>query len=297
MSLHLVIGASGQIGAHLLRQLQQVGQSASGTFYRSPRPGLFPLDLREEESVFALVRRLEPRVIYLPAGFTNVDQCEVDPGSAYAINVLGTWHAIRAANLVQARVVFFSSDYVFDGASGPYAEDEPPRPLSEYGRQKVLGELGVALNVRDYLIVRTTVVYGWEEQGKNFVQRLVASLQERKRVRVPYDQIGSPTYAPNLAAAVVELATSGAAGLFHIAGPERVSRYEFARAAAEAFKLDPALIEPVSTPELAQPAPRPLQAGLRIEKAQALWSARLLGYREGLSRMVAERQEESYARP
>ncbi len=292
MSLHLVIGASGQIGAHLLRHLQQAGQDARGTYFHFPRPGLLPLDLRDEEGVLALVTRLQPRIIYLPAGFTNVDRCELDPDAAYAVNVLGTWHALRAAARVQARVVYFSTDYVFDGADGPYAEDAPPRPLSEYGRQKVWGELGVALHGGGDVIVRTTVVYGWEEQGKNFVQRLVAALLEGRRVRVPHDQVGSPTYAPNLAAAVVELAASGATGVFHIGGPDRVSRYDLARAAAAAFALDDALIEPVSTSELAQPARRPLQAGLRSDKARALLSTPLLGYREGLARMAAERPEE-----
>jgi len=291
MSLHLVIGASGLIGSHLLRHLSQAGWEAVGTFHRAPQPGLLPLDIRDDRSVRDLVERLRPQIIYLPAGFTHVDRCEIERDAAYAINVAGTWNVVRAARQVGARLVFFSSDYVFDGRSGPYDEEFPPRPLSEYGRQKVLGELGVALHARDYLIVRTTVVYGWEPQGKNFVQRLLSTLREGKPVPVPWDQVGSPTYAPNLAAAVVELATLDVCGVFHIAGPERVSRYDFACTAARTFHLDASLIRPVSTPDLGQAAPRPLEAGLRVEKVRQVLRTPLMGYREGLTHMAACREE------
>lgn len=293
MSLHLVIGASGLVGANLLERLRQAGLEAGGTFFHFPQPGLFPLDIRNGQEVLELVERLRPEVIYLPAGFTHVDRCETERDAAYAVNVEGTWNVVRAANRANACLVFFSSDYVFDGKNGPYEETACPRPLSEYGRQKVLGELVVALQAQNYLIVRTTVVYGWEPQGKNFVQRLLTSLREGRRVRVPQDQVGTPTYAPNLAAAVVELVASGERGLFHIAGPGRVSRYDFACAAAQQFHLDVSLIEPVSTPELEQPAPRPLQAGLCIEKARQVLRTPLLDYREGLAQMALTGGEES----
>jgi dTDP-4-dehydrorhamnose reductase len=148
----------------------------------------------------------------------------------------------------------------------------------------------IAFHACDYLIVRTTVVYGWESQGKNFIQRLVGFLREGKRVRAPYDQIGTPTYAPNLAEAVVELATLKVSGIFHVVGPEIVSRYGFALAAARTFGLNPELIESVSTQELGQVAPRPLKAGMRIGKVQGLLKTRLVGYVEGLKIMAAERR-------
>lgn len=291
MSSHLVIGASGLVGTHLLRQLAQAGLEVAGTFWHFPQPGLWPLDVRDGRSVEELAASLRPQVIYVPAGFTHVDRCETEAPAAYAVNVAGLWNVIRAANRVGACLVYFSSDYVFDGQAGPYDETAPPRPLSEYGRQKVLGELGVALLARDYLIVRTTVVYGWEVQGKNFVLRLLSSLREGKPLRVPHDQVGTPTYGPNLAAATIELAMSGGRGLFHIAGPERVSRYEFACAAARAFHLPAGLIQAVATAELGQAARRPLQAGLRVERVQGVLSTPLLGYREGLAHMASAREE------
>ncbi len=286
MSAHLVIGASGQVGEHLLRRLRESGQVASGTYYEHAQPGLLPLDMRNQEAVSALVKAEKPQYVYLVSGLTNVDYCELHPDAGYALNVLGVSYVSRAANEAGAKVVYFSTDYVFDGTRGPYAETDVPRPLSEYGRQKLLGEHGVALHAQEHLIIRTTVVYGWESQGKNFVQRLVTSLRQGQRVRVPRDQIGSPTYTPNLAAAAVELTTGGASGVYHIAGPAMINRAEFALAVAKNFGLDPGLIEPVTTKELGQAAPRPLLAGMRVEKAQAVLKTRLVDYREGLNMMV-----------
>lgn len=284
----LVIGASGQIGEHLLNSLQRKGYEVIGTYNQHPRPGLHPLDLRDPEAIATMVTRCKPEIIYMPAGLSNVEYCELHPDIAWDINVPGACNVVCSANRVHARMVYFSSDYVFDGTNGPYSEMDIPRPISEYGRQKMQIEHYIALHACNYLIVRTTVVYGWEGQGKNFIYRLITILREGKRVRVPHDQIGTPTYAPNLAEVVVELTTLGAVGLFHIAGPGLVSRYDLALAAARTFGLNPELIEPVSTQEFGQVAMRPLNAGLRIEKVQGLLKTRLVDYLEGLRIMAAQ---------
>jgi dTDP-4-dehydrorhamnose reductase len=193
---------------------------------------------------------------------------------------------VQAVNEINAKIIFFSSDYVFDGVQGPYSEDDPAHPISEYGNQKLIGEHYIAFHSKNYLIIRTTVVYGWETQGKNFVQRLIKSLRDGERIRVPVDQIGNPTFAPNLAEAVIELATGGETGICNIVGSTLVSRYEFAVTIAKAFDLDPLLIVPVSTEELGQVAQRPLSAGLRVDKAQKILRTSLLGYLEGLRIMA-----------
>jgi dTDP-4-dehydrorhamnose reductase len=284
---HLVIGASGQVGEHLLHALRERGLSAVGTYFSHEAPAMEPLDVRNATQVLATVGRLRPDVIYLPASLTNVDWCEQNPREGYAINVLGVHNVLRAAGEVGARLVYFSSDYVFDGHDGPYAEDAPVNPLCEYGKQKVMAEHGVVLHAPDSLIVRTTVVYGWERQGKNFIQRLRDTLGAGKTMRAPLDQIGSPTYAPDLARAAVELAQQKATGVFNVVGGELADRCEFAREAARVFGLDENLIEPVETSELKQPASRPLRAGMKIDKAVAALGRPLLGYREGL-RVMAE---------
>ena len=288
MSIHLVVGASGQVGEHLVRAALNEGLKVVGTYYRNLVPGMQQLDICNAQDVRSLLLKLRPTIVYLPASFVNVDYCELQPAVGYVTNVLGISNVVQAAKDIQAKLIYFSSDYVFDGKAGPYRETDPTNPLCEYGRQKLMAEHYVALHSHDYLIVRTTVVYGWELQRKNFVYRLLKTLKAGQSLKVPVDQIGSPTYAPNLAQAVVKLALSNLKGLYHIVGAERVNRYEFACEAAKVFRLNPGLIQSVATSELGQPAPRPLNAGMLIDKVAAQVPVPLIGYREGLTVMASE---------
>lgn len=288
MNRHLVIGASGQMGGWLKRCVEKAEGVVLGTYLQHPIPGLVRLDIRDRESIGALIKEYKPGIVYLAAALSNVDQCELDRDLTYEINVLGTANVVQECNKTGAKLVFFSSDYIFDGVNGPYAECDLARPVCEYGRQKLVCEHYIGLHSQDHLVVRTTGVYSWEVQGKNFVHRLVGRLRRGERLRVPLDQMGNPTYSPNLAEAVFELATAGVKGVFHLVGPKRVSRYEFAVAAATAFALSPSLIEPVFTGELGQVAPRPLNAGLVAEKAQGFLQTTLVDFHCGLALMAAE---------
>lgn len=290
MSIHLVIGASGLVGENLLCAASDAGFEVIGTYHSHPVPGMQRLDIRSQTEVQLLIAKVHPTVVYLPASLANVDHCELHPEEGYATNVLGVCKVVRAVNEVRAKLVYFSSDYIFDGKAGPYREDDPANPICEYGRQKLMAEHYIALHAHDYLIVRTTVVYGWERQGKNFVYRLLNTLRSGRVLRVPVDQIGNPTYAPNLAQTVVELVLSDARGVYHVVGPDRVNRYEFACEAAKVFGVDGSLIQAVPTSELGQPAPRPLNAGMVVEKAAARLTTPLMGYREGLRAMALEEE-------
>lgn len=290
MRPHMVIGASGMVGQHLLREVQASGNESVGTYCaHESQPGLIRLDIVDQASVGTAIRQYRPAVIYLAAACTNVDYCEEHPDESYHVNVCGVRNVVEAANSVRSRLVFFSSDYVFDGRSGPYSELDPVRPVCEYGRQKVYGEDYVALNALDFIIIRTTVVFGPEQQGKNFVCRLARELGHGKSMRVPNDQWGSPTYAPDLAHAAVRLAAKPVRGVLHVAGPEVVSRTTFARDAARVFGFDEKLIEGVSTDVLQQKARRPLRAGMRTDLLRDRLGKHLRSYQQGL---VAMRQWE-----
>jgi dTDP-4-dehydrorhamnose reductase len=284
----LIVGASGQVGHHLAMVAERRGLRWSGTFHTNPRPGLQVLDVRDAAAVSSLVRDAEPAYILVPAAATHVDRCELEAQAAYRVNVVGTSHLVDAANEVGAAIVYFSSDYIFDGAEGPYDERATANPISQYGVQKLSAEHVIAQRAIKALIVRTTVVYGPEPQGKNFIYRLLAALRNRQEIAVPVDQVGTPTYAPALADAVFDLLAAGAGGVINVAGSELVTREQFAREAASTFGEDPSLVRSVLTCELGQAAPRPLNGGLSSDLAEQLLGRKLPGYVEGLRHMAAE---------
>ncbi len=288
MNQNLVIGASGLVGGYLDAALRADGQKVVSTYFANPIPNAIPLDVRQAAQVAALVAKTRPTRIFLPAAIPNVDYCETHPTQTYPTNVLGIKNVVMAANAIGARVIYFSSDYIFDGESGPYGEMETARPISEYGCQKLEAEHFISLHAQNFLIIRATVIYGWERQGKNFVFRLIQSLREGRSVRVPADQVGTPTYAGHLAQAAVEFASRPEIKIINIAGQDCISRYEFARRAAQIFELEEQLIFPVSTAELNQPARRPLQAGLKVETLRALSNIPVPTAEEGLAQMANE---------
>ena len=198
--------------------------------------------------------------VYCVGGAAYADDCEAEPDWAMQANRLGP--ATLASLSRHIPFVYFSTEYVFDGEAGPYTEDSPVSPVSEYGRSKALGEQAVMEAHSRALIVRTTVVYGHDPNGKNFLYGLRRNLAAGSRMRVPNDQISTPTYNRDLARATTLLVERGETGIFHICGPQLLSRYDFAVRCAGVMGLDAGLIDGVPTAELGQKARRPLNAGL-----------------------------------
>jgi dTDP-4-dehydrorhamnose reductase len=202
------------------------------------------------------------------AAWTDVDGAEADPAAAEEVNVLGT----RNVAALGVPVVYYSSDYVFDGAKRePYVESDEPSPLSVYGQTKLAGER----EVRDGWIVRSSWLFGWT--GKNFVRTMLELGRERDQVAVVGDQVGCPTYVGHLAEATREVLDLPH-GIWHVAADGECSWADFARAIFEEAGLDCAVRE-ISTDELGRPAPRPAYSVLRSEREGA---PRLPHWREGL---------------
>ena len=259
----LVLGASGQLGAALCRQL---GPSAIPAARRPPSPDWITLDLATlTESPDELLATNKLTAIICSAGATDVERCESDHAWADAANHLGPLALARAAAHARIPFVFYSTDYVFPGTPenpGPYTEDAPPHPLSVYGGTKRTGEVEILKANPASLVLRTTTVYGPDPQGKNFLYTLRRLLSSGQTMRVPTDQLATPTCNEDLARATLALLAGGHTGLFHAAGPTMLSRIDFARLACRLLSLDPSLLIPLTTPELHQRAARPLIAGL-----------------------------------
>jgi dTDP-4-dehydrorhamnose reductase len=281
----LVIGASGQVGAALLHALRVRGHEARGTHAQHAAPGLEHLDLTDHAAVARALAEARPDWIFCPAGLSHVDYCEDHADEAMAANRDGPAAAARVAESVGAGFVYYSTDYVFDGKGGPFGEDDPPRPLCVYGRSKHEGEQAVLAACRRAVVVRPSVVYGPERQQKNFVYQLLRASKAGQGFRLAVDQKASPSYNPDVAAASVELAEGDRRGVWHIAGPEVVDRYDFALRISRAFDLDASRLTAVTTAALNQKAARPLDGGLKVAKAQAALRTRLRGPDEGLRAM------------
>jgi len=280
----LIVGGSGLVGSALLREFAPFYRTV-GTFCSTYEPHLVHLDLRDAEEVQSVIRRLSPDIVCCPAAQPNVELCEIDVAGTRGVNVEGFQNLVDSIAKTEARLVYFSTDYVFDGAAGPYSECDACRPLNEYGRQKLECEQIIAERLDRYIIGRISGVYDWEKQEKNFVVRFIDCLSRGRVFKVPSDQVVTPTYAPNLARAVRRLVEYRHEGVFHLAGSVYMLRSEFAQLVANVFELDPTLIVPICTSELRLHAERPRSAGLRTDKAEAILDFRLAAPRDGLETM------------
>ena len=261
----LIIGATGLVGSRLAASFAQGGHEVVGTYRTQRADGLRPLEMTDPAAVRTLLAEVRPDVTILSAALTDVNYCETHAEETRRINVNGTANVVDACRETGSRLVFISTDYVFDGRNGPYSEETPPSPISAYGRSKLEGERLVS-TLPDALVVRTTVVLDYRPGDKNFMMRLIGSLTRRERLIVPVDQFSSPTYAPRLADIIRELVECGKSGVYNVSCEEYVNRHELALRAAAVLGLDPEPLIPKETAELGQPAPRPLRAGFLIDK-------------------------------
>jgi dTDP-4-dehydrorhamnose reductase len=296
----LVIGASGQVGAALLRALRARDHHAVGTWAHHELPGLVRLDFADADAVARVIGQTRPDWVICPAALSHVDYCEEHPDEAFAVNLRAPVAAAKAAARAGAGFVYYSSDYVFDGIDGPYTEDAEPRPLGVYGQSKKEGEQGVLAALERALVVRTSVVYGPEHQEKNFVYQLIRACRSGTGFRPAVDQRASPSYNPDVAAATVECCEREERGIWHLAGADTIDRMAFTRLICQVFDLDGSRLTPALTSELKQKAARPLDGGLSITKARTHLKTPLRGAEDGLRAMrvvLAERAQGASERP
>ncbi|OGR92662.1 MAG: hypothetical protein A2V88_16490 [Elusimicrobia bacterium RBG_16_66_12] len=284
----MVLGGTGLVGNALVRAWQAKGcEVSAATYHCHASGGFLQLDMCGEDQVRALLARFRPSLVAVPAANPFVDHCELHPEETRKVNVAGTLNVARACRELGARVIFYSSDYVFDGVKGVYTEEDAVCPINEYGRQKAATEAGVTASDPRNLVLRTSGAYGWQWEPKNFVLQIRKNLSEGKSMRVACDIRYNPTYVENLAEITVALAEAGASGIFHAVGAEEIVRHEFAVRVAKAFGLDAGLLRPAPAAELGSPTPRPKESSLRTDKVRAAIRVQPIGVDEGLRRMLA----------
>lgn len=254
------------------------------TYNENPKDDAVKLDITNEKDVLGKIESLNPDLIIHSAALTNVDYCEDHQKEADRINAQGTLNLVNACQEIDAKFIYVSTDFVFDGKKGMYREDEKTNPLNYYAKSKLKGEEHIQNSDLNYVIARVSVLYGWHTNF-NFVTWVINELKAGNQINIVTDEYNSPTYADNAAEAILNIYSKDRGGLYHIAGDERINRFDFAKNIAQVFELDATLVNPILSEELIRKAPRPMDSSLSVEKAQNNLDIKLLNTKEGLKEM------------
>lgn len=289
MKTILLTGASGQVGWELQRQLSP--------FYLVITPGHNQLDLSNPDSIRQSVRELRPDIILNPAAYTAVDKAESETDLSMRVNGIAPRILAEEARQLDALLVHYSTDYVFDGDNTtPYREDTPPNPQSIYGKTKLAGELAVQSAGCRHLILRTSWVYGIH--GGNFIKTVLRLAKERGELRIVADQFGAPTWARLLAHSTLQILNSPQtiawdmhlSGIYHLTAGGRTNWYQYAeeilrlaRQHDTQLKNKTINIHPISTEEYPLPAKRPKNSILSTAKIQQTFGLSLPEWQDDLA--------------
>lgn len=250
----LVTGANGQLGYDVVERLKQLNIEHIGANRED-------FDLTKEKQTKSFILNYKPDVVIHCAAYTAVDKAEDERDLCYAVNVLGTRYIAQACKEIDAKMVYISTDYVFDGEKEePYEVTDTPNPINYYGLTKYLGEQEVQKNLDKFFIVRTSWVFG--KNGNNFVKTMLRLGQEKKEIKVVCDQVGSPTYTYDLAKLLCDMIQTDKYGVYHATNEGYCSWYEFA---CEIFKIagmDDVKVIPIKSEEYPTKAKRPRNSKL-----------------------------------
>lgn len=289
----LLTGRGGQVGWELTRALQPLGEV-------SPL-GREQVDLARPDALWQLVLRERPDIIVNAAAYTAVDRAESEPDLALRINGEAPAALARAALKIDAALVHYSTDYVFDGTkAGHYAETDAPNPVNEYGRSKLAGERAITQSGCRHVILRTQWVFG--SHGGNFLRTILRLAGEREQLRVVADQFGAPTGARLIADVTAQVLGRFAGGrdlppgVYNVAAAGRASWYDYATSIIAMARTMPKLaaalklrsIEPISTEDYPLPANRPANSVLDCSKLERTFGLAMPPWQRGVALCLAE---------
>jgi dTDP-4-dehydrorhamnose reductase len=285
----LVTGSNGLLGTRLMAVLEAHYEVFGISAHAHADRNEFAVDLTKKENTVESITRIMPQVVVHTAAMTNVDRCETERDLARQTNVEATANVVEGCINTGAKLIFISTDYVFDGARGNYLENDQTNPVNFYGVTKLEAERIVAGGLSGSLVMRTSVLFGWHPRRLNFVTWVMEGLGKHGNLRVVKDHFNSPTFIDNLAHAVSNAIERDSEGILHVAGSERISRFDFALRIAKRFGLQEGLLMPVLMRDLKWNARRPADSSLRVGNAQEELGVELFGVDRGLEEMARSR--------
>jgi dTDP-4-dehydrorhamnose reductase len=264
----LIIGASGLVGGNIFEYFSEVTNwELTGTYNSFPSDRLVYFDASDSSNWSRIITDTSWDLIIHTGAMTHVDQCEVDPVRSEKLTVDSTHNLVNFSSKIASKFVYISTDYVFDGTSGPYSEGDNTNPLSVYGKHKLQSENIITSVLKDYLIIRITNVYGKEVRNKNLLSRIIQGVVTKNVgiYKMPFDQYSTPINAIDVARALLYLIKDDKKGLYHLASTDLVNRVQFLQKIN--FYIGKRLtIVPVNSLDLNQSAKRPLRGGLLTGK-------------------------------
>jgi len=269
-----ISGASGLVGSNCLKHFTKQGENAIGSYFSYPTKNTVFFDTLNQKNPDNFdVKTFSPDVIVHCGALTHVDYCEEHVEESYQKTVLSTQNLLTIANEINAKVVFISTDYVFDGTHGPYRENDAVNPLGIYAKHKLESEQMVLKNSPNHLVLRVTNVYGHEERNKNFVSRIVEQCKkgEKLTLKLPSDQYATPVNAWDVSRAMHLLLNDNHSGVYHMASTDFLNRVELALTVLKYFPNAAYELISITTEEMKQPAKRPLMGGLIKKKFADLY--------------------------
>jgi len=291
----LVIGGTGLLGKALIETCP-FGIEILITHLRNGWQDAIPcptmrVDVTDKEGLFGLLEETHPEVVIHAAGANSVDFAEANKSAARTINVCGTQNVIDACHEHGSELIYISSNAVFSGEDPPYSENSTRLPVNYYGELKVEAENLVMTSGLECAIVRAILMYGWHflQSRPNPVTTWIRSLEAQRPVQVVDDRYSQPLFAEDCAAVIWRIVESSATGIYHVAGTDRLTLYEFALQTAQVFDLDAHLVEPVPSSYFPQLAPRPVDTSFSILKIQTELQVFPMGTPAGLQQMKMSR--------
>ena len=293
----MLITGNGLLASALVRTTPY--QSLTCTFFthriRPVGAEMIRMDVTDQGSVGHVFEAVRPEIVIHTASIGSVDYAEQNREVCYKTNVEGTQNVVSACKQYGAWLIFISSNAVFDGERAPYSEEDNPEPINYYGKLKIEAERRVTESSLSWMIIRPILMYGWHSPHHriNPVTWILEALGENKPVKVVDDIFCNPLWADSGAEAIWAAVDKQVQGILHVAGQNRLSRFDFALETAEVFGLDVALIESVKSSYFNEIASRPVDTSYIIEKAEQILGTRALSTREGLERMQTQETQKA----